>query len=121
MGPLLQIGNPSSGGASVSLEIDSNFDISNIGSVIKLKNIRIAAFPDFLMDWLSRQKDEIFNSLFTPPNLTIILPTDFGQNARIDSTFENFTKKLGEAYSTASINDIKQGMNSAFHTKTNTP
>lgn len=46
------------------------------------------------MDWLTRQTEEIVTSLFTPPNLTIIPPTDFGQNAQVDSGFDGITKKL---------------------------
>jgi len=36
------------------------------------------------MDWLTRQTEELVTSFFTPPNLTIVLPTDLGQNAQID-------------------------------------
>lgn len=93
-GPFLRVGNASSGDSSLDIEIDSNTKISDIGSVIKLKNKRIAAFPDFLMDWLTRQTDEITNSLFTPPNLTIVPPSSFGQNAQVDGSYKDFSKKL---------------------------
>ena len=76
-GPLLSIGSPMSGASEISIEIDSNTRISDIGSVIKVKNKRVSAFPDFIMDWLSRQTEEITTSLFTPPNLTIVPPTSF--------------------------------------------
>lgn len=51
---------------------------------MKLKNKRIAGFPDFIMDWVSRQTDEVTNALLTPPNLIIIKPTSVGQNAQFD-------------------------------------
>lgn len=121
MGPLLQIGSPSSGGIEFSLEFDSNTKISDIGSVIKIKNRRIAAFPGFIMKWLSDQTNEIMSSLFTPPNLIIIPPTSFGQNAQFDGSFKHFTQDLGAAYSKATVDNIKQGMNTSFYTKTNTP
>lgn len=121
MGPLIQIGSASSGGTEISIEIDSNTKISDIGSVIKIKNKRIAAFPDFIMKWLSDQTNEIMSSLFTPPNLIIIPPTSFGQNAQFDGSFKHFTQDLGAAYSKATVDNIKQGMNTSFYTKTNTP
>lgn len=94
IGPALQIGGASSSSSELSIEIDSNTSISNIGSVIKLSNKRIAAFPDFVMDWLTRQTEELTTSLFTPPNLTIIPPTSFGQNAQVDKSYADFSKKL---------------------------
>lgn len=99
------------------MEIDSNTKISDISKVVKLKNIRIPAFPDFIMDWLTRQTEEIVTSLFTPPNLTIIPPTDFGQNAQVDSGFMGITDKLGKLYSNANIDNIKQGMSNALDGK----
>ncbi len=75
------------GDGSVSVEIDSRkpFDIGNI---IKVNNRRVAAFPDFIMDWLARQTDELVNKLFTLPNLVIIPPTDLGPNAGVDGSPE---------------------------------
>lgn len=97
----------------MEIEINSNTKLSDISKVVKLKNIRIPAFPDFLMDWLTRQTEEIVTSLFTPPNLTIIPPTDFDQNASPDSSFDGISKKLGNLYSNANIDNIKQGMSTA--------
>lgn len=75
--PLLQIGPASGGGQEViDISIDSNTDIADFGSIVNLKNKRIAGFPDFIMDWIARQTEEITNALFTPPNLTIIPPKD---------------------------------------------
>ena len=94
IGPALRVAGASSAGSELGIEIDSNTTLANIGSVIKLKNTRIAAFPDFVMDWLTRQTEEITTSLFTPPNLTIIPPTQFGQNAQVDKSYTDFSDKL---------------------------
>lgn len=101
----------------MEVDIESGTKISDISQVIKLKNIRIPAFPDFIMNWLTRQTEEIVTSLFTPPNLTIIPPTDFDQNASPDSSFDGISKKLGKLYSNANIDNIKQGMSTAMNGK----
>ncbi len=115
--PLLTIGSPSSGGSEFSIEVDPDTKLLDISAVTKIKNKRIAAFPDFVMEWLTRQTEELTTSLFTPPNLTIIPPTDFGQNAHVDTTYTDFSKKLGEAYSSANLENIQQGMSQAFDSK----
>jgi FG-GAP-like repeat len=115
--PLLAIGWAASWWSEASIEIDSNTKISDIGSVIKVKNKRIAAFPDFLMDWLTRQTEEITTSLFTPPSLTIMPPTSFWQNAQVDASYADFSEKLGKSYSNASFDNLKQGGTAAFDTK----
>ncbi len=66
------------------------------------------------MDWLTRQTEELTNSLFTPPNLTIIPPTDFGQNAKVDSTYADFLDKLGSAYSQESLNSMLSEISEAY-------
>lgn len=56
-----------------------NFDSSkpfDLGNVVNVKNVRIPAFPDFIMDWWDRQTAEVSNKLFTLPNIIIIPPTD---------------------------------------------
>jgi hypothetical protein len=100
------------------MEIDANSNLADIGSVIKLKNKRIAAFPDFIMDWLDRQISEISTALFTPPTLTIIPPTNFGQNAQVDGSYKDFFNKLGDSFSAANLDNMKQGMTQASATQT---
>ncbi len=113
--PLLQIGPASGGGQEViDISIDSNTDIADFGSIVNLKNKRIAGFPDFIMDWIARQTEEITNALFTPPNLTIIPPKDLWQNAKVDSTYKDFWSDLWTAYSKSSFDDLKQRMWSAY-------
>lgn len=86
--------------------------------MIKVKNTRIAAFPDFIMDWLDRQISEISTALFTPPTLTIIPPTDFGQNAQVDGSYKDFFNKLGDSFSSANLENMKQGIIQASATTT---
>ncbi len=69
------------------------------------------------MDWLTRQTEELTTSLFTPPNLTIIPPTSFGQNAQVDSSYADFSKNLGDKFSSASLDNIKQGSSTIFANK----
>jgi len=90
------------------MEIDANISLRDITAVIKIKNNRIAGFPDWLMDWLDRQISEITSALFTPPTLTIIPPTDFGQNAQVDGSYKDFFKKMGASFSTANLENAKQ-------------
>ena len=78
--------------------------------MIKLKNKRVASFPDFMMDWLTRQTEEITTSLFSPPSLTIVPPTNFGQNAQVDSSYKDFADNLGKKFSQATLDNIKQGI-----------
>ena len=73
--------------ASVSIEIDTAKPLT-ASNIIKLDNKRIAGFPDFIMDWVSRQTDELVTAFFTPPSLVIIPPTSIGQNNQYDGTLE---------------------------------
>ena len=70
--PLISMGNSSNGDVSIDLEIDPK--AANIGDVVKIKNIRVPAFPEFIMDWVNRQVEEIINKLTILPTLYIILP-----------------------------------------------
>lgn len=79
-----------------------------------MNNKRIAAFPDFIMNWLTRQTEELTNSLFTPPNLTIIPPTNFGQNAQVDSSYAQFLENLQKAYSAESVKNMQAQMSTAY-------
>ncbi len=105
------------GDGSVSIEIDSKkpFDLGNI---IKVKNIRVAAFPDFIMDWVARQTDEIVNKLFALPNLIIIPPTDLGPNASVDGSAKGYNDLFSNMAEKASLSELKSQMNGAFD-KTN--
>lgn len=80
---------------SLDISIDSdalkNLDIDNI---VKIDFKRVSSFPDFIMDWVTRQIEEIANKLVTLPTLYIILP-DFSGLA--DSGWNNFSQKYNDA------------------------
>lgn len=98
----------------MEISIQGSNSIADISKVVDVKNKRISAFPDFIMDWLTRQTEELTTALFTPPNLTIIPPTDFGQNAKVDGTYSDFIDKLESAYSKESYNSMRAEMTKAY-------
>lgn len=77
---------------------------------MKTKNIRVAGFPDFIMDWVARQTDEIGNKLFALPNLIIIPPTDLGPNAQVDGSIGSYGKLFSQAADKASVSELKSQM-----------
>lgn len=88
--PLISMGNSSNGDVSIDLEIDPK--AANIGDVVKIKNIRVPAFPEFIMDWVNRQVEEIINKLTILPTLYIILP-DVSRMS-LDGNLDGFTDKM---------------------------
>ncbi len=87
-GPAIRIGGGSSGGANVGIEIDSSKPFT-MGNIVKVDNGRVPAFPEFIMNWVSRQTDEIVNALFTAPSLVVIWPGILGANLQFDGNWEN--------------------------------
>ena len=99
--PLLTMGL---GGGAGGYEININAsDIKNfdIGKIEKIKNERVSAFPDFIMDWVNRQLEEVANKLTSLPTLYIIKP-DF--RGTIDTGWSGFTDKLEQNYTTGKQN-----------------
>ena len=97
-GPLIGIGLGSGMGESnfdVSLDTNAlkNFDLGNI---IKIKNKRVSAFPDFLMDWANRQLEEVVNKLTSLPTLYIVLPDFTGFDI---SGYKNFPEVFSKGKS----------------------
>lgn len=89
----------------MSIEIDSKKPFT-LGNVVKVNNIRVAAFPDFIMDWVARQTDEITNKLFSLPNIIIIPPTTLGPNAEIDGTLGSAKKLVSDAIDSTSMEKL---------------
>ena len=91
-GPLVGIGMGGGGESDFEVSLDAvalaNFDFGNI---MKIKNTRVSAFPDFLMDWATRQIEEVINKLTSLPTLYIILPDFSGFNF---SDFKDFPKNV---------------------------
>lgn len=97
VGPLVGIGTNGGGDSNFDVSIDSaaikNFDF---GSIIKIKNTRVSAFPDFLMEWATRQLEEVVNKLTSLPTLYIILPDFSGFDI---SGYKDFPNKFAEGKS----------------------
>ncbi|MDD2487531.1 MAG: hypothetical protein PHS92_04120 [Candidatus Gracilibacteria bacterium] len=104
IGPLLSIGGGTGEGGDLDISIDGaalmNLDMAN---VMKVNFKRVASFPDFIMDWVTRQIEEIVTKLTTLPTLFIILP-DFSSlssksmsfASKINQIFNNFNSKNSE-------------------------
>jgi hypothetical protein len=74
-------------GIGLSSGQDPNFEVGidpsaiknfDPGNIVKIKLDRVSAFPEFIMDWVNRQTEEIINKLTSLPTLYIILP-DFSK------------------------------------------
>lgn len=93
--PLIGIGGPNANPdfeVGIDTQALKNFDLQK---VLKIKNTRISAFPDFIMDWVTRQLEEVVNKLTSLPTLYIILP-DMG--ALSSSGWNGFFDKISGVY-----------------------
>lgn len=97
----------------MSLDFNSS-EPFDLGKIINVKNIRIPAFPDFLMDWVDRQTTEITNKLFTLPNIIIIPPTDLGPNAEADGSKASYLQVFSDVTDTVSMDGLQKEMKKAF-------
>ncbi|MBP9779728.1 hypothetical protein KBD33_03855 [Candidatus Gracilibacteria bacterium] len=114
-GPLLRIGGGSAGGTTeVGIEIDTSKPFT-LGNIVKIKNGRVPAFPDFIMSWVNDQLNELINALFTAPNLIVVLPGAVGSNMQFDGNWQDFQKKFTDAYSSQSLENIKTQMGQAYN------
>lgn len=66
----------------------------NFSDVVKVQMKRVSPFPDFLMEWTTRQIEEITNKLVDFPSLNIILP----DMSWINWWFDWFMPKLSENF-----------------------
>ncbi len=105
--------SPDGAAASVEFELDFAKPLT-FDNIVKLKNKRISGFPDFLMDWVSRQTDELVNALFTPPSLIIIPPTSIGQNAQFDGTLSGLTDTFKKSYNESTLSSISNAAGKAY-------
>lgn len=114
-GPLLRIGGGgANAGTSVEVGLDSSKPFS-LGNIVKVKNKRISGFPDFVMDWVQRQGDEIVKALFTIPHITLYAPTTLGQHAQFDGSFQNFLSRFSEASATQGVQNLQTQMGNAYN------
>lgn len=81
---------------SVSVNLDSSaLQSGNFEDVVQINNKRIGGFPNFLMDWVDRQLDEITSKLTNLPKILVVLP-EFG--GIFDFSWEGFGQGMGEAF-----------------------
>jgi len=71
--PLINIGNGDNPDFEVNVDFWALAD-GNFSDVVDISMRRISAFPDFVMEWVTRQVEEIANKLTDFPTLYIILP-----------------------------------------------
>ncbi len=107
--PAIRIWGSSSSSSEVGIEIDTSKPLS-VWEIVKVKNGRVPAFPDLIMDWVTRQSEEIVNALFTAPSLVIIWPWVVGSNMQFDGNWKNFQKRLSDAYSGQSVKNLQTEM-----------
>lgn len=92
--PLLNVAGASDGDLQVDVDF-SALKSGNFSDVLKINMTRISPFPDFIMEWVTRQIEEIANKLTDFPTLYVILP-DFGNV--FDNGFWDFIDKLKKSY-----------------------
>jgi uncharacterized repeat protein (TIGR01451 family) len=87
--PLINIGNSdSSAMMATSVDLDlSALAAGNFEDVVQIQNKRVGAFPNFLMDWVERQLDEITSKLTNLPKFFVVLPDFWGV---FDFSWKNF-------------------------------
>ncbi len=96
--PLISAGPQSAWSDALDLwvSLDTSKLWGSFKDVVKIQNKSVAAFPDFLMDWVNRQIQEIVTKLTDFPTFHIILP-DF--NALLDSDWSDFGEAVSKAAS----------------------
>ena len=112
LGTLLRVGSPVSGGTNVGITLDSAKPI-DVGTLVNLKNRRISGFPDFIMDWVQRQTQEITTALLTPPTLTIMTPSSIGANTHLGSSMTGFLPNFSQASASQLVSDLSTQMATA--------
>lgn len=77
---------------STSVSLDTSaLAGGNFEDVVQVQNKRVGAFPNFLMDWVERQLDEVTTKLTNLPKLFVVLP-DFG--GTFDFSWKDFGTKM---------------------------
>ncbi|MDQ7023641.1 MAG: hypothetical protein Q9M97_09190 [Candidatus Gracilibacteria bacterium] len=84
------------GEQSLEVGLDfANLEDGNFPDVVQIKKDRVSPFPSFLMDWITRQIEEIVTKFSDFPTIFIILP-DF--SGIIDTDWAEFGEQAGEQY-----------------------
>ncbi len=98
--PLIELWDWTEHGDTVDVSFIAEIDVSALANwdfkdVIKLKNTLISWFPQFLMEWVNRQVEEIVTKLTSFPSLIVILP-DFSWIT--DYKWGNFFDGIKDAF-----------------------
>ena len=112
--------------SDISVEVDL-FSILdwNFNDVIEIQKNRISSFPSWLMDWVTRQIEEIINKLTDFPTISIILP-DFTWiferwNEELDFDFIKLNKTINNKTINNKIKKINSWIKEAYEYISNTP
>ncbi len=93
-------------GEKLSIDIDPNDWSVDFWDVTELVQKRIEAFPWFLMNWVTRQIEEIVNKLTDFPTIFVILP-DFSWIYDVDLTWQqNFDNWYENSWNKSKVNDM---------------
>jgi hypothetical protein len=93
--PVARIGDGVTSGTTIDIGLDTSKPLS-ADNIVKVNNRRISWFPEFIMDWVSRQTDELTTKFLTLPNIVIIPPRSFGQNAVVDGSYSDFLARFSK-------------------------
>ena len=94
--PLVNIWDSWDDASSVDVDFQALKDW-NFSDVVDVSMQRVSAFPDFIMNWVTRQLEEIANKLTDFPTLFVILP-DFSWI--VDTWWNNFFDNFEKSYET---------------------
>jgi hypothetical protein len=109
---VVTIGDASAPGTVIDIGLDTSKPLTS-HNIIKANNRRISGFPEFIMDWVSRQTNEFTNKFLTLPNLVIIPPRSFGQNAVVDGSYEDFLKRFSQSSLENGFKDLQNKVGTA--------
>lgn len=99
----------------LSVDLDPGaFKSWNYEDVVKINMTRVSPFPDFLMDWVTRQIEEIVNKLTDFPTLYVILPDLDSAFQWVSDWYKGFFDQLQDSFKKwqEKWETIEEGINS---------
>ena len=78
----------------MEFDLDAATD-GDFSDVVKVELDRVSPFPNFLMDWVTRQMEEVVNKLTDLPKIFVILPDMSGI---FEFGWSDFTDDLQESF-----------------------
>ena len=110
-GPVMDFAGWWDGDTSVDVEFDLDAATDgDFSDVVKVELDRVSPFPNFLMDWVTRQMEEVVNKLTDLPKIFVILPDmsgifEFGWSDFSDDLQESFEEWKEQRKETVSAYD----------------